>query len=91
MSGPIVRSGTSPKFWENWEKIFGDEQAPAEAAEKKTPAPKQAKAAKTAKKKAPAKKPEPGTTKTAKSSEKKAPAKKAAAKKTDKKKSSDKK
>lgn len=25
MSGPIVRTGTTPKFWENWEKAFGKE------------------------------------------------------------------
>lgn len=24
MSGPIVRTGTTPKFWENYDKIFGD-------------------------------------------------------------------
>ncbi len=23
MSGPIVRTGTTPKFWENWDKAFG--------------------------------------------------------------------
>ena len=24
MSGPIVRTGATPEFWENWDKIFGD-------------------------------------------------------------------
>ncbi|MCA9057591.1 MAG: RNA polymerase subunit sigma [Planctomycetaceae bacterium] len=24
MSGPIVRTGTTPKFWKNWDRIFGD-------------------------------------------------------------------
>ncbi|MFV0446761.1 MAG: hypothetical protein ACK5Q5_24580 [Planctomycetaceae bacterium] len=23
MSGPIVRTGTTPKFWENYDKVFG--------------------------------------------------------------------
>ncbi|MEZ6124731.1 MAG: RNA polymerase subunit sigma [Planctomycetaceae bacterium] len=23
MSGPIVRTGTTPKFWENWDRAFG--------------------------------------------------------------------
>ncbi len=24
MGGPIVRTGATPKFWENYDKIFGD-------------------------------------------------------------------
>lgn len=24
MSGPIVRTGATPKFWENWDRVFGD-------------------------------------------------------------------
>lgn len=39
MSGPIVRTGTTPKFWENWDKAFGKkkaEAAPAKAAAKAT-------------------------------------------------------
>lgn len=24
MGGPIVRTGTTPKFWENYDKIFSD-------------------------------------------------------------------
>ena len=23
MSGPIVRTGTTPEFWKNWDKAFG--------------------------------------------------------------------
>lgn len=22
MSGPIVRTGTTPEFWKNWDKVF---------------------------------------------------------------------
>lgn len=33
MSGPIVRTGTTPKFWENYDKVFGKGKAA-------TPAPK---------------------------------------------------
>jgi hypothetical protein len=25
VSGPIVRTGTTPKYWENWDRIFGDD------------------------------------------------------------------
>ncbi len=54
MSGPIVRTGTNPKFWSNWDRAFGTgAAAPAKkAAAKKTAAPKAAKKAakKTAKK-----------------------------------------
>ncbi|MBI1349245.1 RNA polymerase subunit sigma [bacterium] len=46
MSGPIVRTGTNPKFWANYDKIFGSkEPAPAKAGKKATPkaaAPKKA-------------------------------------------------
>ncbi len=27
MSGPIVRTGTTPAFWKNWERVFGGKQA----------------------------------------------------------------
>lgn len=46
MSGPIVRTGTTPKFWENWDKVFGDgksEKKPAKAAKKKAAKKKAAK------------------------------------------------
>jgi hypothetical protein len=23
MSGPIVRTGTTPAFWQNWDNVFG--------------------------------------------------------------------
>lgn len=46
MSGPIVRTGTNPKFWANYDKVFGSKEAAA--------APKAAKKA-TAKKSAPKK------------------------------------
>ena len=55
MSGPIVRTGTTPEFWKNYERIFGDKTvgkkaaAPAKA-ENKSAAPKKA-AKKAAKKK----------------------------------------
>jgi len=47
MSGPIVRTGTTPKFWENWDRVFGTKKAGAGSAksaakstEKKKPAAK---------------------------------------------------
>jgi hypothetical protein len=27
MSGPIVRTGTTPAFWKNWEQAFGGKKA----------------------------------------------------------------
>ncbi len=56
MSGPIVRTGTNPKFWANYDQIFGKKKAtsaaaaPAKASAKKA-ATKKAAAKKTAKKK----------------------------------------
>lgn len=32
MSGPIVRSGATPEFSKNWEKIFGGAKKPSAAA-----------------------------------------------------------
>ena len=26
MSGPIVRTGTTPEFWKNWDQVFGDKK-----------------------------------------------------------------
>ena len=26
MSGPIVRTGTTPEFWKNWDRAFGDKK-----------------------------------------------------------------
>ena len=55
MGGPIVRTGTTPDYWENWDNIFGADAkktAKKKTAKKKTAqAPsKQAKKAKKAKK-----------------------------------------
>ena len=44
MSGPIVRTGTNPKFWANWDKAFGGESQAK--SEKKKPAAKAKKAKK---------------------------------------------
>jgi hypothetical protein len=54
MGGPIVRTGTTPAFWANWEKAFGK----AVAADKKDAATAGTKKAATAKaaKKSPKKK-----------------------------------
>jgi len=41
MGGPIVRTGTTPAFWENWEKAFGK----ASRSAKKTSSGKAAKKA----------------------------------------------
>jgi len=51
MSGPIVRTGTTPEYWKNWDSVFGAKKAkpvakPAKAAAK----PAKAAAAKPAKK-----------------------------------------
>jgi hypothetical protein len=29
MGGPIVRTGTTPKFWQNWEQVFGSKKSGA--------------------------------------------------------------
>lgn len=29
MGGPIVRTGTTPAFWENWDKAFGAKKGAA--------------------------------------------------------------
>lgn len=44
MSGPIVRTGPTPQFSQNWESVFGKKSG------KKAAAPKSEKAAKPAKK-----------------------------------------
>ena len=38
MSGPIVRTGTTPEFWKNWDQVFGGKKKSSSAA-----APKAAK------------------------------------------------
>jgi hypothetical protein len=52
MSGPIVRTGTTPEFWKNWDRAFGSKAA-ENGDKKKTgaSAPKAAKKAATKKKK----------------------------------------
>lgn len=35
MSGPIVRTGTTPEFWKNWDQVFGN--APKKKTSAKTP------------------------------------------------------
>ncbi len=42
MGGPIVRTGTTPAFWENWDKAFGKSAAKSKKAEAATPAAKKA-------------------------------------------------
>lgn len=48
MSGPIVRTGATPEFSKNWDRIFGGKSG----AKKSSPAKSIAKAAKSAAKKA---------------------------------------
>lgn len=51
MSGPIVRTGTNPKFWEGWDKAFGKSGGAAKKPEAtKAAAPAKKAAKKTAKK-----------------------------------------
>ncbi len=38
MSGPIVRTGTTPAFWENWEKVFAGKGAAKKRPAAKAPA-----------------------------------------------------
>ena len=51
MSGPIVRTGTTPEFWKNWDQVFGggakgkssaSPKATTKTAAKKAAAPKKA-------------------------------------------------
>ena len=41
MGGPIVRTGTTPEFWSNWDRVFGGKPGAQPAAAKKA-APKKA-------------------------------------------------
>ena len=36
MSGPIVRTGTTPEFWANWDRVFGDKKKKTAKRTKKT-------------------------------------------------------
>ena len=49
MSGPIVRTGTTPEFWKNYDQVFGKKTA------KKAPVAAKKAAAKKATKKTPKK------------------------------------
>lgn len=59
MGGPIVRTGTTPEFWKNWDNVFGGKagakkkgsKSPTKAAAKSAKPAKAAKATKSAKKK----------------------------------------
>jgi hypothetical protein len=51
MSGPIVRTGTTPEYWKNWDNAFGKSQKVGAVSKKS-----EAKAEKKAAKKAAAKK-----------------------------------
>ena len=44
MGGPIVRTGATPKFWENWDRVFGADAK--KKAKKKTSKPKSRKSKK---------------------------------------------
>ena len=49
MSGPIVRTGTTPKFWQNWDQVFGNKKGKkASSGETKATSTKSAKSAKKA-------------------------------------------
>lgn len=50
MSGPIVRTGTTPEFWANWDQVFGDKSKKKTAAKPKKAAAKKATKKKAAKK-----------------------------------------
>lgn len=80
MSGPIVRTGTTPEYWENWEKAFGKKKAAKKKAAKKQ-ATKKAATKKVAAKKTSAKKAAPEKAVVKKTAVKKTSAKKKVAKK----------
>jgi hypothetical protein len=52
MSGPIVRTGTTPKFWENYDRVFGGKKKAATTSAPATAEKPTKKAAKKATKKA---------------------------------------
>lgn len=56
MGGPIVRTGTTPKFWENYDRIFGGASTKKSASSKKDTAKAETKVATKAVKKAAPKK-----------------------------------
>jgi hypothetical protein len=56
MSGPIVRTGTTPKFWQNWDQVFGKKGGKKSGSGETTTSSKSAKSAKKAPKSAAGKK-----------------------------------
>jgi hypothetical protein len=48
MSGPIVRTGTTPKFWQNWDQVFGKGRKKSTSGETKSSAAESAKSVKKA-------------------------------------------
>jgi len=46
MGGPIVRTGTTPAFWQNWEKAFGKASSGSKKAAGKNSSKKPAKSGK---------------------------------------------
>lgn len=72
MSGPIVRTGATPEFWNNWDNVFGKKTKSASKVEQKAPVAASAKQ--------PASKKKTATAKPAPSAAKKTAAKKAPAK-----------
>ncbi|WP_417848705.1 RNA polymerase subunit sigma [Thalassoglobus sp.] len=55
MSGPIVRTGATPEYWDNWDQVFGKKKKKAATKKKAAEKPAAEKPAKAQKKK-PAKK-----------------------------------
>jgi len=51
MSGPIVRTGTTPEYWKNWDRVFGKGKGKAGATETVESGDAESKAAKKAAKK----------------------------------------
>jgi hypothetical protein len=44
MGGPIVRTGTTPKFWQNWESVFGGKKSSSGSTKAAAKSPKTKKA-----------------------------------------------
>ena len=44
MGGPIVRTGTTPKFWQNWESVFGGKKSGSKSTKVAAKSPKTKKA-----------------------------------------------
>ncbi len=51
MSGPIVRTGTTPEFWKNWDRVFGGKPKKGTTATPTTPVATKTAVPKTAAKK----------------------------------------